>query len=215
MRVFIFLGAPGAGKGTAAAKIAEMTGTRHVSTGAMLRDAVKKGTPAGLSAKIAMDKGELVPDEILIAMIGELFAESDKSATFILDGFPRTVAQAEALEELAAKHGAEIAKAINIEVPEHTLLLRLGGRRVCPACGAGFHTETLPPKKQGVCDACQTELVIRNDDKPETIKNRLLVYADKTAPLTGWYAKAGKLTSADGSGTAESAAQNILNAMNG
>ena len=213
MQVFIFLGAPGAGKGTAAAKIAETTNARHISTGAMLRDAVKQGTPSGLSAKSYMDKGELVPDQVLIEMIGELFASSDKNATLILDGFPRTVPQAEALEKLASKYGVEIVKAINIEVPDDIVLKRLGGRRVCPACGAGFHTETLPPKTENICDTCATELVIRDDDKPATIRNRLHVYTQKTAPLIGWYESAAKLSTADGSGTADTVAENIKKVM--
>ena len=213
MRVFIFLGAPGAGKGTAAAKIAAATGAWHVSTGAMLRDLVRENSPAGIVAKSHIDKGELVPDHILAGMIGELFEAAEKDATFILDGFPRTIAQAEELDGLAAAHGAEIVKTINIEVPEDILLKRLGGRRVCPVCGASFHVESLPPKQPGICDICGNELVLRDDDKPETVKNRLLVYAEKTAPLTGWYERIGKLARADGSGNADEAARNVAAAM--
>lgn len=213
MQVFILLGAPGAGKGTAAVRIAEMTGAKHVSTGAMLREAVKAGTPAGLSAKSYMDKGELVPDCVLIEMIGDLLQSSAADAVLMLDGFPRTIPQAEALEELAAKHGASISKAVNVAVSDAIVQKRLGGRRVCPACGAGFHVDSLPPKKEGVCDVCGAALIIRSDDSPATIANRLLVYAEKTAPLIGWYEKAGKLANADGSGDADSAARNTMDAM--
>jgi len=213
MRVFIFLGAPGAGKGTTAAKIADATGAWHVSTGAMLRDLVREGSPAGVAAKEHIDKGELVPDHILAGMIGELFEAADADAAFILDGFPRTIAQAEALEALAAAHGAEIVRTINIEVPEDILLKRLGGRRTCPVCGASFHIESLPPKQPDVCDICGSGLVLRDDDKPETVRNRLRVYAEKTAPLVGWYERTGKLVRVDGSGSAEEATRNVAAAM--
>jgi len=213
MKAFIFLGAPGAGKGTAAARIAEKTNARHVSTGAMLRGILENGASRDPAVKSRMNKGELVPDSMLIDMIGELFKSADSDATLIFDGFPRTVPQAEALEKLAAEHSVEIVKAVSIEVPEEIILKRLGGRQVCPACGAVFHVKTLPSKKEGICDTCGAALVVRNDDTPEAIKNRLVVHAEKTAPLVGWYEKAGKLARADGSGSADDAVEKIMAVM--
>ena len=200
--IVVFLGAPGAGKGTAAAAVAARTGARHVSTGAMLRDAVARGTPAGLEAKGHMESGGLVPDEVLYRMIAELLAETPDPATLFFDGFPRNEAQAEKLEQLAAGSGATVASALLLDVSREALLERLGGRRVCPKCGAGFHVKSLPPKVDGVCDACGAALVVRADDRPETIAHRLEVYESATAPVIGFYERAGKLRRVDASGSA-------------
>ena len=210
MDITVLLGAPGAGKGTVAARIAAPLNARHVSTGAMLREAVKAGTPAGLSAKKFMDAGELVPDEVLAAMIGELLDKAPADARFLLDGFPRNVAQAEILDDLAARHGATVARALSIDVTPETVLERLGGRRTCPKCGAGYHVRSLPPKKEGICDACGAALVTRDDDRPETIRHRLSVYKEKTAPLAAWYEKAGKLVHVDGTQDAAAVARDAL-----
>ncbi|MBR1609648.1 MAG: adenylate kinase [Kiritimatiellae bacterium] len=201
-KIVVFLGAPGAGKGTAAAAVAAKTGAIHVSTGAMLRDALARGTPAGLEAKSYMESGALVPDETLCKMISELLAGTADGATVFLDGFPRNVAQAEALYALAPAADAQIASALMLDVSKEALLERLGGRRTCPKCGAGYHVKSLPPKKEGICDACGTALVTRADDRPETIAHRLEVYESATAPVVGFYEKAGKLRRIDASGSA-------------
>ena len=206
MRIIVFLGAPGAGKGTAAAAVAKKTGARHVSTGAMLRDALARETPAGLEAKSYMESGGLVPDAVLCKMIAELLAEAPKDATLFFDGFPRNEAQAAALDKLAADAGATVDLALCIDVAKDALLARLGGRRVCPKCGAGYHVVSLPPKKEGVCDACGAALITRLDDQPATIAHRLEVYEQVTAPVVGWYEKAGKLRRVDGSGSADEVA---------
>lgn len=209
MTLTVLLGAPGAGKGTVAARVAAPLNARHVSTGAMLRDAVKSGTPAGLLAKGCMDRGELVPDAVLADMIGDLLAAAPKDARFLLDGFPRNVPQAETLEELALAHGARVDCAVSIEVPQEVVLDRLGGRRVCPACGANFHVRTLAPRREGICDSCGAALVVRDDDQPATIRKRLAVYEKQTAPLAAWYEKAGKLRRVDGSGDADAVAESV------
>ena len=211
--IVVFLGAPGAGKGTAAAAVAARTGARHVSTGAMLRDAVARGTPAGLEAKSHMEAGGLVPDEVLYRMIAELLAATPDPATLFFDGFPRNEAQAAKLEELAAANGAAVSSALLLDVSSEALLERLGGRRVCPKCGAGYHVKSLPPKVEGVCDACGAALVTRVDDQPATIAHRLEVYESATAPVIGFYEKAGKLRRVDASGTAEEVADLVEKAV--
>ena len=199
MDINIFLGAPGVGKGTLAAVMAKRLGAHHVSTGAMLREAVQRKTSAGLAAKGYMDRGELVPDTVLVDMMDEFLAETPTDAILILDGFPRTVPQAEALGKLVQKHRTRITHVISLEAPESVVLDRLGGRRVCPKCGAGYHVRNIPPKVEGMCDQCNCALVTRSDDQPETIKNRLAVYEAQTAPLIAWYEKAGLLRHADAS----------------
>ncbi len=205
-KIVVFLGAPGAGKGTAAAAVAARTGARHVSTGAMLRDAVARGTPAGLEAKSFMDAGALVPDEVLYRMVSELLAAAPDGSTLFFDGFPRNSAQAEKLRELAAAAAATVDAAVMLDVSEATLVERLGGRRTCPKCGAGYHVKSLPPKVEGVCDKCGAALVTRADDRPETIANRLAVYERSTAPVVGFYEKAGLLKRIDASGPADAVA---------
>jgi len=213
MTLTVLLGAPGAGKGTVAARIAGPLQARHVSTGAMLRDAVKAGTPAGLVAKGNMARGELVPDSVLADMIGELLAAAPADARFLLDGFPRNVPQAEILSELAPRHGAEVDCAVSIEVPQEIILDRLGGRRVCPACGANFHVRTLKPRREGICDSCGAELTVRADDQPDTIRKRLAVYEEQTAPLAAWYEQRGKLRRVDGSADADAVAETVRLAL--
>ena len=190
----IFLGAPGAGKGTQAEIVCEKLGIPAISTGNMLREAVKNQTPAGLAAKERMDKGDLVPDEIVIGILKDRIAKDDAKNGFILDGFPRTVSQAEALEAM----GVNIDKVIEIFVPDEKIQQRMSGRRVCLDCGATFHTEFKPPKVEGVCDVCGKELVIRKDDEPETVKSRLKTYHEQTAPLKGYYEAQGKLVTVEG-----------------
>lgn len=215
MILTVLLGAPGAGKGTVAARVAAPLGAHHVSSGAMLRVAVKDGTPAGKVAQACMDRGELVPDAVLADMIDEQLAKAPREARFLLDGYPRNVPQAECLERLAARHGAVVDCAVSLDVPPDVVLDRLGGRRVCPACGANYHVRTLPPRRAGLCDACGAALVTRDDDRPETIRKRLEVYERQTAPLTVWYAQAGKLRRVEGAGPAETVADAVLRLLAG
>ncbi len=185
----ILLGAPGAGKGTQAEVISEALGIPQISTGNILREAVKNGTEFGLKAKTAMESGALVSDEVVIGILKDRIAEDDCKNGFILDGFPRTVPQAEALEQM----GVNIDKVIEISVPDETIQKRLSGRRVCEKCGASYHTEFKPTKIEGTCDKCGGAIVIRKDDQPETVIERLNVYHEQTAPLKDFYAKLGKL----------------------
>ena len=185
----ILLGAPGAGKGTQAEVISEALSIPQISTGNMLREAVKNGTEYGLKAKAAMESGALVSDEIVIGILKDRIAQPDCKNGFILDGFPRTVPQAEALEQM----GVNIDKVIEISVPDETIQKRLSGRRVCEKCGASYHTEFKPTKIEGTCDKCGGATVIRKDDQPETVIERLNVYHEQTAPLKDFYAKLGKL----------------------
>jgi len=215
MEIYVLLGAPGAGKGTVAAIITKQTSAKHVSTGALLRDALKRQTPVGLLAKSFMDKGSLVPDEVLVGIIDELLESADKDDVLLFDGFPRTENQADQLDRLAAKHQAEIKGAICLDVPEEVTLKRLGGRRVCPSCGMGYHIDGMAPKQEGICDGCGTALITRSDDKPETIARRLKVYEAETAPLIAKYREAGKLWLIDGSHGSERASVKVLAAMNG
>lgn len=190
----ILLGAPGAGKGTQAEVICKELGIPTISTGNMLRAAVKAGTEYGLKAKAAMDAGALVSDDIVIGILKDRIKEPDAQNGFILDGFPRTVPQAEALDAM----GVNIDKVIEIFVPDEKIEQRMSGRRVCLDCGATFHTEFKPPKVEGVCDVCGKELVIRKDDEPETVKSRLKTYHEQTAPLKDYYEKQGKLSTVIG-----------------
>ncbi len=185
----ILLGAPGAGKGTQAEMICERLGIPQMSTGNMLREAVKNGTDFGLKAKSFMDSGALVPDEIVIAIIREALQGETCKNGFILDGFPRTEAQAKALDDM----GVEIDMVIDIDVPDENIIKRMSGRRVCSGCGASYHVEYKTPAAEGICDKCSGGLVLRADDAPETVKERLKVYHSQTAPLKNYYAKTGKL----------------------
>lgn len=192
----MMLGPPGAGKGTQAQQLARELNIPQISTGDMLRDARRKGSKLGLEAAKYMDAGELVPDEVVIGLVAERLEESDAVDGFILDGFPRTVAQAEALAEM----GIELEAVVNIEVSEQEVIRRLGGRLSCPNCGASFHEEFQPPKTEGVCDVCGHELIRREDDRPEAIRERLKSYDKNTQPLIAYYDKAGKLLNVDGQG---------------
>lgn len=190
----IFLGAPGAGKGTQAEVVCNELNIPAISTGNMLREAVKNGTPAGLAAKECMDRGDLVPDEIVIGILKDRIAQEDAKNGFILDGFPRTVSQAEALEKM----GVQIDKVVEIHVPDEKITSRMSGRRVCEGCGNSYHIEYKPTKVDGICDACGAKVVQRVDDKPETVLSRLATYHEKTAPLKDFYAAKGKLVTVEG-----------------
>ena len=188
----ILIGPPGAGKGTQADILSKKLGIPQISTGDILREAVKNGTPIGLKAKSFMDAGDLVPDDVIIGVIIERLGQPDCVSGYILDGVPRTIAQAEALD----KQGAEIDAALSIEADDEEIIERLSGRRVCPACGATFHITVNPPKKEGVCDACGAALIIRKDDDQDTIRNRLQTFHKETAPLKDYYKAQGKLKTA-------------------
>lgn len=190
----ILLGAPGAGKGTQAEKICEKYNIPAVSTGNIIREALKNGTDMGLKAKSYIDAGALVPDEVVIGIIKERLKEDDCKNGFILDGFPRTIPQAEALDAM----GINIDKVVDIEVPDDKIAARLSGRRVCLKCGATYHLEYKKPKEDGICDVCGDEIVQRKDDKPETVIDRLNVYHEQTEPLKDYYAKTGKLVIVEG-----------------
>ena len=185
----ILLGAPGAGKGTQAEVISEALSIPQISTGNILREAVKNGTEFGLKAKAAMESGALVSDEVVIGILKDRIAQDDCKNGFILDGFPRTVPQAEALEAM----GVNIDKVVEIYVPDETISKRLSGRRVCEGCGASYHTDFKPSRVAGTCDKCGGNTVIRQDDEPATVLERLKVYHEQTAPLKDFYAKRGKL----------------------
>lgn len=190
----ILLGAPGAGKGTQAEKICEKFNIPAVSTGNIIREALKNGTDMGLKAKSYIDAGQLVPDDVVIGIIKERLAKDDCANGFILDGFPRTIPQAEALDTM----GIVIDKVVDIEVPDEKITARLSGRRVCLKCGATYHLEYKKPSKEGICDVCGDELVQRKDDKPETVLDRLNVYHEQTEPLKDYYSKTGKLVIVEG-----------------
>jgi adenylate kinase len=209
----IFLGAPGAGKGTQAAEVAKELKLAHIATGDMFRDAQKKGTALGLKAKEYMDQGKLVPDEITVAMLLERIAAPDCRQGVIFDGFPRTLAQAEALDKALTKQSKSIDKVIYIKVDEEELLTRLSGRWICRQCQTPYHEVASPPKIKGKCDRCGGELYQRDDDKPATIKERLKVFFAQTAPLIDYYTKAGKVAEVKGVGTIEEVRKEILNIL--
>ena len=205
----IMLGAPGAGKGTQADILSAKLGIPTISTGNILRAAVKNGTPVGLQAKSYMDAGKLVPDEVIIGIVAERLAEPDCANGFILDGVPRTIAQAEALE----KAGIKFDTVLSIEITDEEIISRMSGRRACTACGATYHVVSAPPKTEGKCDKCGADLVLRDDDKPETVKHRLEVYHAETEPLKGFYAKRGVLKSVDNQPTIEATTKAVLGAL--
>jgi adenylate kinase len=210
MNIVILLGAPGSGKGTVAGKLAsENDGLKHVSSGDLLRGAVAKGTAAGVEAKGYMEKGNLVPDALIAQMIKDVVAETTGDVTMLLDGFPRNLAQAKILEEM----GAPVKSAVLIDVPDSIIQDRIAGRRTCPKCKAGYHVRNLPPKVEGVCDVCGEKLVIRKDDNPETVKDRLVVYHRETEPLIAFYRDKGLLKSVDGTIGVDNVAAAFLKAM--
>lgn len=185
----IMLGAPGAGKGTQAKMIAEKYGIPHVSTGDIFRANIKNGTELGMEAKKYMDQGQLVPDELTVKILLDRVAQDDCKNGYVLDGFPRTIPQAEVLDKALTELGDAIDFAIDVNVPDENIVKRMSGRRACLSCGATYHIEHIPPKKEGICDKCGQELVLRDDDKPETVLNRLKVYHDQTQPLIDFYTK--------------------------
>ena len=205
----ILLGAPGAGKGTQAEILCKKLGIPSISTGNILRAAIKDGTPTGLKAKSFMDAGQLVPDEVIIGIVGERLSQSDCAKGFILDGVPRTIAQAEAIE----KAGIRIDAVISIEISEDEILRRMSGRRVCEACGASYNVEAVPPKVEGICDNCGGKLIQREDDTPETVKARLAVYHRETEPLVDFYAERGLLKSVEVADNKEATNAKILAAL--
>ena len=194
----IMLGAPGAGKGTQAKKIAEKYHIPHISTGDIFRANIKNGTELGMKAKSYMDQGQLVPDDVTIGMLLDRISQEDCAEGYVLDGFPRTIPQAESLTEALAANGEAIDFALNVDVPDANIVNRMAGRRACLKCGATYHIQFAAPKKEGICDKCGSELVLRDDDKPETVQKRLTVYHDQTKPLIDYYGKAGILVTVDG-----------------
>jgi adenylate kinase len=208
----ILLGPPGAGKGTQAAIMAAKTGLAHIATGDLFREAIREGTELGKQAKVYYDRGELVPDQLTIRMLLERLERPDCEKGCLLDGFPRTLEQARALDEALKESGQAIDKVIHIKVGEQEVVARLGGRWVCRQCGAIYHEQHSPPRLEGRCDKCSGELYQRDDDKPETVRNRLAVYNQQTAPLIEYYAQAGKLVEVDGEQGADSVGQGLLKA---
>lgn len=194
----IMLGAPGAGKGTQAKQIADKYGIPHISTGDIFRANIKNGTELGRKAKTFMDQGLLVPDELVVDLIMDRFKEADCEKGYVLDGFPRTIPQAEALDNALAAIGEKVDYAVNVEVPDENIVRRMSGRRACVGCGATYHMVYNPSKTEGVCDRCSGELILRDDDKPETVNKRLGVYHQQTQPLIAYYDNKGVLKEVDG-----------------
>ena len=194
----VMLGAPGAGKGTQAKMIAEKYTIPHISTGDIFRANIKEGTPLGLEAKSYMDQGKLVPDELTVKILLDRVSKDDCKNGYVLDGFPRTIPQANVLKEALAKQNDKIDFAINVDVPDENIVRRMSGRRACVTCGATYHIEHVPPKTEGVCDKCGSALILRDDDKPDTVLNRLKVYHDQTQPLIDFYNNEGILKEVDG-----------------
>lgn len=205
----ILLGAPGAGKGTQAEVLCQKLGIPTISTGNMLRAAIQEGTPVGLQAKSFMDAGKLVPDEVIIQIVAQRIAQPDCAAGFILDGVPRTIAQAEALDAA----GVRFDRVLSLEITDQEIEERMSGRRVCSKCGASFHIHARPTKAEGVCDNCGGPVVQRDDDKPETVRHRLGVYHQQTEPLKGYYQAKGLLTLVENRPTIEATTQAIMEAL--
>ena len=204
----VLLGAPGAGKGTQASNLAEMLQVPHISTGDIFRANMRENTPLGVKAKSYMDQGLLVPDELTVDLVMDRLAQEDCRNGYILDGFPRTIAQADAL---AAKETLDAA--VNIDVEDSAIIDRMGERRVCPACGESYHVKYNPPKKEGVCDKCGQALIVRKDDVPETVQKRLEVYHEQTAPLISYYEKQGKLITVNGAQAPSQVTASIMEAL--
>lgn len=194
----VMLGAPGAGKGTQAKMIADKYSIPHISTGDIFRANIKNGTKLGMEAKQYMDQGLLVPDELTVKILLDRVSQADCKNGYVLDGFPRTIPQAEVLDQALTELGDKIDYAINVDVPDENIINRMSGRRACVACGATYHIVHVPTKEEGICDRCGKELILRDDDKPETVKNRLNVYHDQTQPLIDFYTAKGVLKSVDG-----------------
>ncbi|WP_419093896.1 adenylate kinase [[Clostridium] scindens] len=206
----IMLGAPGAGKGTQAKKIAAKYGIPHISTGDIFRANIKNGTELGKKAKTYMDQGLLVPDELVVDLVVDRVKQEDCKNGYVLDGFPRTIPQAEALDKALTDLGEKMDYAIDVDVPDENIVRRMSGRRACVGCGATYHLEYAPAKAEGICDVCGKELILRDDDKPETVTNRLNVYHEQTQPLIDYYTKAGILKTVDGTADIEDVFQAIV-----
>lgn len=206
----IMLGAPGAGKGTQAKKIAEKYGIPHISTGDIFRANIKGGTELGMKAKTYMDQGMLVPDEITIGMLMDRIGEADCENGYVLDGFPRTIPQAESLTEALYGRGESVDYAVNVDVPDENIIGRMSGRRACLNCGATYHIAYNAPKQEGICDVCGQSLVLRDDDQPETVKKRLTVYHEQTQPLIDYYRNADILKEVDGTQNMETVFADIV-----
>ena len=209
----IMLGAPGAGKGTQAKKIAAKYGIPHISTGDIFRANIKGGTELGMKAKTFMDQGMLVPDEITIGMLMDRIHDADCAKGYVLDGFPRTIPQAESLTEALKGMNESIDYAVNVDVPDENIVNRMGGRRACVACGATYHIQFNAPKTEGICDTCGEKLVLRDDDKPETVQKRLNVYHEQTQPLIDYYENAGVLKEVDGTKNMEEVFNDIVDIL--
>ena len=206
----IMLGAPGAGKGTQAKKIAEKYQIPHISTGDIFRANIKNGTELGKKAKTYMDQGLLVPDELTVDLVIDRVAQDDCKNGYVLDGFPRNIPQAECLDAALAKRGEKVDFAIDVDVPDEKIINRMSGRRACVGCGATYHVEFNPPKKEDICDTCGEKLILREDDKPETVQKRLTVDHDQTQPRIDYYTKAGVLKEVDGTVDMEEVFQAIV-----
>jgi adenylate kinase len=211
----IMLGAPGAGKGTQAKKLAAKYDIPHISTGDIFRANIKNGTELGSKAKVFMDQGLLVPDELVVDLIMDRFEQPDCEKGYVLDGFPRTIPQAKALDAALAGKNDAIEYAIDVDVPDAEIISRMSGRRACVGCGATYHLVTIPPKTEGICDVCQGELILRDDDKPETVEKRLKVYHEQTQPLIDYYSQKGILKSVDGTKSPETAFSEIIRIVEG
>ncbi|MBH1941238.1 adenylate kinase [Mobilitalea sibirica] len=207
----IMLGAPGAGKGTQAKRLAAKYGIPHISTGDIFRANIKEQTELGKKAKVYMDQGLLVPDELVVDLVVDRFKNPDCEKGYVLDGFPRTIPQAKALDEALAKHNDAIEFAIDVDVPDSNIISRMAGRRACVNCGGTYHVVTIPPKKEGICDVCGGELILREDDKPETVEKRLKVYHEQTQPLIDYYQNKGVLKSVDGTRHMDDVFADIVN----
>ncbi|MCR4930308.1 MAG: adenylate kinase [Lachnospiraceae bacterium] len=205
----VMLGAPGAGKGTQAKMIAEKYSIPHISTGDIFRANIKEGTPLGLEAKSYMDQGKLVPDELTVKILLDRVAKDDCKNGYVLDGFPRTIPQANVLKEALDAQNDKIDYAINVDVPDENIVRRMSGRRACVTCGATYHIEHVPPKKEGICDKCGSNLILRDDDKPETVLNRLKIYHEQTQPLIDFYSNEGILKEVDGTIDVKDVFENI------
>ena len=209
----IMLGAPGAGKGTQAKKIADKYQVPHISTGDIFRANIKNGTELGMKAKTYMDQGLLVPDELVVDLVVDRLAQEDCVNGCVLDGFPRTIPQAECLDAALAAKGEAIDYAIDVDVPDENIINRMSGRRACVACGATYHIVHIPTKVEGICDRCGSEVVLRDDDAPETVQKRLTVYHDQTQPLIDYYTKSDVLVEVDGTQDMEAVFQAIVDIL--
>lgn len=211
----IMLGAPGAGKGTQAKILSDKYSIPHISTGDIFRANIKAQTELGVKAKSFMDQGLLVPDELVVDLVADRLKQDDCVNGFILDGFPRTLVQADSLEKALIEMGTILTAAVNVDVTDEQIIKRMAGRRACVSCGSTYHVETLKPAVEGICDRCGDKLVLRDDDKPETVEKRLVVYHDQTKPLIDFYAEKGKLVTVDGAQPIETITKEIIDHLEG